>query len=358
MATEFTIPLHRFDTNLLPPEARQVGTDAFRTAVMVHFAAEYAAQGQTAMVTVDDQEITVRAFPAEASALDFVMPMLKGGRIAEAVPYLESLTRSAPANAEVLYNLGIAYSELCQYDEAIIRLKRAVQLEPGHAHAWVGIGTAYHRMRKPEQALEAFGKAVEANPDDGYTRRNLGGMLIGFKRIGEAVMHLRRALDLMPDDPQAIFGLATALEQLGTREAAEEADGLYLRFIEEHPNSPMAEQAEKARTAFAQRRLKAASVGGFRPDVMMYISGALQTFRQQGPQTCRAIALEIAMLGRNGLDINDPDEKYTLKSLPGRFSGLHLLAIMYTAFRQIDPTMDTGADFAAEYTAALDLQPR
>ena len=29
MATEFKIPLHRFDTNLLPPEARQVGTEAF-----------------------------------------------------------------------------------------------------------------------------------------------------------------------------------------------------------------------------------------------------------------------------------------------------------------------------------------
>jgi hypothetical protein len=121
MATEFKIPLHRFDTNLLPPEARQVGTDAFKTAVVMHFAAEYAAQGQTAMVTVDDQEITVMAFPAEASALDFVMPMLKAGKIAEAVPYLESLTKSAPANAAVLYNLGIAYSELGQYDEAIIR---------------------------------------------------------------------------------------------------------------------------------------------------------------------------------------------------------------------------------------------
>ena len=135
MATEFTIPLHRFDTNFLPADARQVGTDAFKTAVMMHFAAEYAAQGQTAMVTVGDQEITVMAFPAEASALDFVMPMLKAGKIAEAVPYLESLTKSAPANAEVLYNLGIAYSELGQYDEAIIRLKRAVQLDPGHAHS-------------------------------------------------------------------------------------------------------------------------------------------------------------------------------------------------------------------------------
>ncbi len=358
MATEFKIPLHRFDTNLLPPDARQVGTDAFKTAVMMHFAAEYAAQGQTAMVTVDDQEISVMSFPAEASALDFVMPMLKGGRIAEALPYLESLTRSAPANAEVLYNLGIAYSELGQYDEAIIRLKRAVQLDPGHAHAWVGIGTAYHRMRKPDQALEAFEKAVEANPDDGYTRRNLGGMLIGFKRIDEAVMHLRRALDLMPDDPQAIFGLATALEQKGTREAEEEADGLYLRFIEEHPNSSMAEQAEKARTVFAHKRLKSSSVGGFRPDVMMYISQALQIFGPLGPQKCRAIALEIAMLGRSGLDINDPTEKYTLKSLPGKFSGLHLLAIMYTAFRQIDPTMDTGADFSAEYRAAMEMQQK
>jgi hypothetical protein len=52
----------------------------------------------------------------------------------------------------------------------------------------------------------------------------------------------------------------------------------------------------------------------------------------------------------------DELEKYTLKALPGKFSGLHLLAIMYTAFRQIDPTMDTGADFSAEYQAALQMQ--
>ena len=62
------------------------------------------------------------------------------------------------------------------------------------------------------------------------------------------------------------------------------------------------------------------------------------------------------MLGRNGLDINDPTDKYALKALPGSFSGLHLLAIMYTAFRQIDPTMDSGADFGAEYQAALEMQ--
>ena len=91
MASEFKIPLHRFDTNLLPPDARQVGTESFKTAVMLHFAVEYAAQGQTALVTVDDKEIMVMAFPAEASALDFVLPMLQSGRIAEALPYQAEL---------------------------------------------------------------------------------------------------------------------------------------------------------------------------------------------------------------------------------------------------------------------------
>ena len=356
MPSSFKLPLHRFDANLLPSDARKIGSDAFKAAVVMYFAAEYAAKGETAIVTVDDSEISVMTFPAEASALDHIMPMLKAGKIAEAVPYLESLTKSAPANAQVLYNLGISYSELGQYDEAVIRLKRAVQLDPGHAHAWVGIGNAYHRMRKQDQALEAFEQAVAADPADGYTRRNLGGMLIGFKRIDEAVMHLRKALDLMPDDPQAIFGLATALEEVGTEDTDEEADALHLRFIEEHPDSPMVQDAERARTAFAQRRLKSRSVGGFRPDVMMYITSALQTFEKVGDSQRRMIALEIAMLGRTGLDINDPTDKYTLKALPGKFSGLRLLAIMYTAFRQIDPTMETGADFAAEYQAALKLQ--
>jgi hypothetical protein len=162
----------------------------------------------------------------------------------------------------------------------------------------------------------------------------------------------------MPDDPQTIFGLATALEQVGTQDAAEEADQLYRRFVEEHPNSPMAEQAEKARTAFAHRQLKSSSVGGFRPDVMMYIADALDTFKHCVAMCNGTIALEIAILGRSGLDINDPAEKYSLKSLPGKFSGLHLLAIMYAAFRQIDPTMDAGVDFAAEYKAAMEMQAK
>ena len=83
MISEFKIPLHRFDLNLLPADARQIGSEAFKMAVGMHFAAEYAASGQSAIVTVDDKEIGVMTFPRDADALDMIMPKLKLKRLKE-----------------------------------------------------------------------------------------------------------------------------------------------------------------------------------------------------------------------------------------------------------------------------------
>jgi len=160
----FKLPLSRFDVTLLPAEARKIGSDAFKDAVIAHFVAQYASKGETAIVTVDDEEICVLTLPEGSDPMDFVMTLLKSGRIKDAVPYLESMDKAKPDNVQVLYNLGIAYSELAQFDEAIIRLKRAVKLDPTHAHAWTGIGVAYQRMDKHDLALEPISKAVEADP--------------------------------------------------------------------------------------------------------------------------------------------------------------------------------------------------
>jgi hypothetical protein len=113
------------------------------------------------------------------------------------------------------------------------------------------------------------------------------------------------------------------------------------------------EHAEKARTRLAHKRLAEGSVGGIRLDVVAYLTDALKTFAKVGPAKMRTIGVEVALLGRSGLDINNPAKQYKLKNLPGEFSGLHLLAIMYAAFQQIDPSADLGADFSKEYALAL-----
>jgi len=59
---------------------------------------------------------------------------------------------------------------------------------------------------------------------------------------------------------------------------------------------------------------------------------------------------------RTGLDTNDPAPKFQLKSLPGNFSGLNLVCLMYVAFKSFAPEMDIGFDLSKEYAAAKDLQ--
>ena len=61
------------------------------------------------------------------------------------------------------------------------------------------------------------------------------------------------------------------------------------------------------------------------------------------------------MLGTRGIDVNNPQSHYTLKNLPGEYSGLHLLSIEYVAFKKFAPTQDIGFDLSAEYEAALKL---
>ncbi len=89
---------------------------------------------------------------------------------------------------------------------------------------------------------------------------------------------------------------------------------------------------------------------------MMYCLGALQRFDKMPEDQVRIVTLEIALLGRFGLDYASADEKYTLKSLPGeKFSGLRLMCLMYVGFKRLNPTLDPGMDLHDAYRAALTL---
>ncbi len=68
------------------------------------------------------------------------------------------------------------------------------------------------------------------------------------------------------------------------------------------------------------------------------------------------IALEIAVLGTKGLDVNDPAPQYRLRSLPGEFSRLHLVCLMYVAFQQVAPEHDPRFDLSKENQSALKMR--
>ena len=358
--TEYLIDVRDFDAALLPEDSRTPGTEQFQKAVIEWFAKKVQALGGSALVGVDDETIHVQWFPDGDSPdpIEMAIDLLKGGKLEEGVTVLETLAALDPNDFNIHFNLGMALSDLGRLGEAAKHLEKAVGLAPTFSHAWVGLAVAQQRMGDALKAKATLIKALDLDASDGYAHRNLGAVLMNLGESSEAEHHFREALRLLPDDPAAIYGLASWLiESAGDNELAE-ADELLKPLIDSLPiGHPMAELAKEKRSKIAMRNLRAAG-GKLRMDAVMYIAGALERFETMDRLKVQEVGFEIAMMGQRGIDVNDSAQKYTLRTLPGRFSGLHLMSLMYAAFQALDPNLDIGFDLSNEYRAAKSLHAK
>jgi len=92
------------------------------------------------------------------------------------------------------------------------------------------------------------------------------------------------------------------------------------------------------------------------PAAVFYFLDAFKRFDTMTSDEIRNVALEIALIGRDGLDYASPEEKYELNTIPNRkFSGLHLMCLMYAGFKRISPEHDVGMELNEPFVTALQL---
>jgi tetratricopeptide (TPR) repeat protein len=352
----FVIGNEDFDLELLPADARDVGSGQFRSAVTTYYQNEFAELGGTVQVEFDHDAIRVTWEPVgfEKSLFERATEHLARGDSRGAVPLLRALVAVEPNNAAAHYNLGMALSDLGVLDSAQLHLLKVVHLDPDNVNALVALGVALHRFGDVLAARRRLEQAVAKDPANGYAHRNLAAVLANVGEPRQAIEHFHQAYRLLPNDQASAFGLAHALDEFGGQTSQSEADALYTEAIALDSHSDIAELARQARSRIAQQHLRSAG-GGVRMDAVMYCLGALERFETMRPDEVQAVGFEIALLGQGGIDVNSPDKKYTLRSIPGEFSGLHLMSLMYVAFRQFAPEQDIGFDLSQEYTSALQL---
>ena len=353
---EVQLALAEFDRSQLPQAERALQGDDFRRAVQEHLSAEFIGKNGAAEVVVTQDRIIIRwtASPEARSLTESGITFLKEGESEKGIAMLRMALQRNAGDADALLNLGMALSDRGDLAEAVDALDRLLLINPDHAHGWVALGVAQVRLGEAEAAIGSLQKAVALNPEDGYPHKNLGAILARQGRGGEAVKHLRLAAQLLPADPQSWFNLAGALEETGNPDGADEA---YQKVIFLDPSGPLAQRAEEGRSRIVEMNFRQQG-GDRRPDALSYCLGALRRFQGMPKTEVQGITFEIAMLGTRGLQVNDPAEQYTLKSIPGKFSGLHLLCIEYVGFKIIDPSVDLGFDLTAEYAEACRLHAK
>ena len=353
MSTEYSFKLafEDFDTSLLSDGVDQTSKD-FSANVSQFFAKQFADFGGLARVIVDDasQEIEVR-WTKDTSWKDpraRVLDLLDRGQLAEALPMLWTLVQQSPNDTANLYDLGVLYSELGQFNKASNTLERLIDLAPDHVDGLTAFGVAEIRSGNLLIAESWLQKAIERDSPNQLALRNLGACLMKQDRYQEASEILSRSLAAAPKDIASMVGLGEAREALGDTEIA---DGLYRMAIQIGGPEHIVDHAKQRRTKIAETRMRADA--DVRLDVVEYIKSALDTFQGMEPKQIQDIGVEVGLLGMKGMSINDPSKTYSIKSLPGEFTGLQLVATMYAAFQTFAPGQDVGVDFSKEYQIAV-----
>ena len=92
------------------------------------------------------------------------------------------------------------------------------------------------------------------------------------------------------------------------------------------------------------------------PAAVWHLLSALQRYDKLPLEKVREIAFEIGLLGQQGLDYADPEQKYTLRSLPEeKFSGLQLMCLMHAGFKRVAPEHAVGMELEEPFLTALEL---
>lgn len=353
----FEFKLADFDLKLLPVDAGLLKADEsmLKSAVREHLRGVFKQLPGAVRLTPQDDRVSVMWVPQKYQDLEsmmaLVIDLLNQRAFAQAEPILRTLFFRYPDDPRVLFNLGMMLSDQGELKEACEVLSRLTRKDPDFADGWNALGVALSRVGKQEEAESALKKSLELDPENGYTLKNLGAL---FARTDtkKALPHLKRAAELLPSDQASQYWYAKALVEDGN---LSDADPVLKNAIALNEHSEIAELCREASTRIAHLKMRAGDAGTLRMDVVMYCLEALEKFKELGPEKTQAIAFEIALLGRSGLNINNPDSRYQLKSLPGELSGLQLVAYMYTGFKAVAPQMDAGIDFSKEYELALQM---
>lgn len=149
--------------------------------------------------------------------------------------------------------------------DAVEIYQRILTADPYHEGANHLLGVACSQMGQFDLAIHLIGVAIQANDRVSDYHVNLGNALFGARRLEEAEQSYRRALALDERIPEALFGLGNTLAQTGRLEdalaAQEQAVALRPGFVEALANMAgvlsrlgrPAEAADKLKRAIAER---------------------------------------------------------------------------------------------------------
>jgi tetratricopeptide (TPR) repeat protein len=130
-------------------------------------------------------------------------------------------------------NLGFAFFQKGQADEAVKQFQKALEINPNDRDAHTDLGMVLDGIGRLDEAIAQYQKALKIDPNNVEAHNNLGNTLFRKGQLGEAIAQYQMAVKINPENAEAQGNLGAALFQNGQ---FDEAMAQYQKSLEINPN--------------------------------------------------------------------------------------------------------------------------
>jgi len=162
------------------------------------------------------------------------------GRTAEAIPYFQEALRLSPDHLVALENLGNAYRQQKQWEDARRILQRAVEVSPQDPEANYSLGMVFAQLDDSERAYEFLQTALKFRPAYPEALNNLGVLYLRTRRRDEAVATFEECIRVAPGFDQSYLNLARVYT---IENKPDQARAVLLALLKQHPDHATAQKA-------------------------------------------------------------------------------------------------------------------
>ncbi len=138
----------------------------------------------------------------------------------KALSYFEKAVKEYPRYADAYFCIGYCNDELGRYTKAIDAYKQTIRINPDDAEAHSNLGVVYGKLGRHTKAIDAYKQAIRINPDYAEAHFVLGMTYGELGRYTEAIAAGKQAIRINPDYVEAHFGLGLTYLILGDKSSA------------------------------------------------------------------------------------------------------------------------------------------
>jgi tetratricopeptide (TPR) repeat protein len=133
----------------------------------------------------------------------------------------QDVVQKSPRKARPHNNLGYAYYQNIQADNAIRQYEISIELDPNYPLPYNNLGVIYEARGLIDKRIEAYRVALKIAPELPQAHINIGRAYLDKGQLDKAMYHLDTAIKLKPYNAQAHSAISKVYEKKGLTEMAE-----------------------------------------------------------------------------------------------------------------------------------------